>query len=80
MADVTATEAARRFSDLLDAVEHHGQDFTIVRRGKVIARLQPAVQGSGALVKELLRSTPPDPEWQADLQKVRDDFPVQDRL
>lgn len=45
MAEVTATEAARTFADLLDAVEHRGERFTIVRRAKAIARLQPGERG-----------------------------------
>ncbi|MBA2317940.1 MAG: type II toxin-antitoxin system prevent-host-death family antitoxin, partial [Euzebyales bacterium] len=34
MADVSATDAARNFADLLDAVER-GAQFTIIRRGRV---------------------------------------------
>ncbi|MBV8303271.1 MAG: type II toxin-antitoxin system Phd/YefM family antitoxin, partial [Acidimicrobiia bacterium] len=45
MSEVTATEAARSFSDLLDAVEHRGERFTIVRRGKAVAQLQPLAEG-----------------------------------
>ena len=41
MSEISATEAARNFADLLDAVEHRGETFTIVRRGKPIASLQP---------------------------------------
>ena len=41
--DVTATDAARNFADLLDAVEHRGEHFTIVRRGKAIADLEALV-------------------------------------
>jgi prevent-host-death family protein len=37
--EVTATEASRRFADLLDGVEHRGERYTIVRRGRVIAQL-----------------------------------------
>ncbi|MEZ5270879.1 MAG: type II toxin-antitoxin system prevent-host-death family antitoxin [Ilumatobacteraceae bacterium] len=38
MPEITATEASRSFADLLDAVEHRGETFVIVRRGKVIAQ------------------------------------------
>jgi len=30
---LTATEAARNFSDVLDAVERDGESFVVVRRG-----------------------------------------------
>ena len=50
MTDISATEAARRFADLLDAVED-GEHFTIVRRGKAVAQLEPVQRGRGADVK-----------------------------
>jgi antitoxin (DNA-binding transcriptional repressor) of toxin-antitoxin stability system len=37
--EVSATDAARNFSKILDAVEHRGEHFTIIRRGKVVAQL-----------------------------------------
>ena len=51
MPDITATDAARNFADLLDAIEHRGEQFTIVRRGKAIAHLEPMNRGLGADVK-----------------------------
>jgi prevent-host-death family protein len=72
MPDVTATEAARRFSDLLDAVEHEGSSFTILRRGKAIAYIEPIARGRGADVKELLRSHRPDAVWADELAELRE--------
>jgi prevent-host-death family protein len=71
MSEVTATEAARSFADLLDAVEHRHQAFTIVRRGRAVARLQPVSEGKGADVKQLLRRHDPDRRWAKDLAEVR---------
>jgi prevent-host-death family protein len=71
MAEISATDAARNFADLLDAVEHRGETFTIVRRGKPIASLQPTREGRGAEVKELLRRHQPDRQWSEDLSAVR---------
>lgn len=79
MAEVTATEAARSFADLLDAVEHRGERFTIVRRGKAVASLQPATEGHGADVKELLRRRRPDGEWMHDVTAVRSLVELEDR-
>jgi prevent-host-death family protein len=56
---LTATEMARRLSDVLDAVEG-GDRFLISRRGRVVARIEPAAVGAGRAVKELLRRTPRD--------------------
>jgi antitoxin (DNA-binding transcriptional repressor) of toxin-antitoxin stability system len=69
--DVSATDAARNFADLLDAIEHRGEHFTIVRRGKAVAHLEPMHRGVGADVKALLRRHRPDAAWAGDLDEVR---------
>ena len=79
MPDVTATDAARNFADLLDAIEHRGEHFTIVRRGKAIAHLEPMNRGVGADVKSLLRRHRPDPDWVSDLDEVRNLLEVEER-
>lgn len=79
MPDVSATEAARNFADLLDAVEHRGEKFTVVRRGKAIARLEPARPGLGADAKALLRRHRRDANWSADLASVRDLLEIEER-
>lgn len=71
MKDVTATEAARNFSDLLDAVEHEKESFVVRRGGKAVARIGPASVSSGAEVKKLLREMAPDPKWVRDLSLLR---------
>jgi prevent-host-death family protein len=72
MPEITATDAARNFADLLDAVEHRGEDFTIVRRGKVIAHLEPMARGRGTDIKAMLRRHRPDRAWADDLDAVRE--------
>lgn len=42
MATITAREASRGFSALLDRVEHDGEEYTIERDGRVVARIVPA--------------------------------------
>ncbi|HEY5172378.1 MAG TPA: prevent-host-death protein [Acidimicrobiia bacterium] len=79
MPDVTATDAARNFADLLDAIEHRGEHFTIVRRGKAIAHLEPMNRGLGADVKALLRRHRPDPDWARDVDRVRQLLEVEER-
>jgi prevent-host-death family protein len=77
--EVTATDAARNFADLLDAVEHRGERITIVRRGKAVAQIEPVLSGRGADVKSMLRRHPADSRWQADLAAMRDLVTVQER-
>lgn len=71
MPEITATEAARSFADLLDAIEHRGEHYTILRRGKAVAELEPTSRGRGADVKTVLRKHQPDGAWSRDLQEVR---------
>jgi prevent-host-death family protein len=79
MESLTATEAARRFSDVLDAVETRGETFLIVRRGRVVARIAPASAGRGSVVKELLRKSPRDAKWADDVARTRSKLEVEDR-
>jgi prevent-host-death family protein len=79
VSEITATEAARSFADLLDAVEHRRERFTIVRRGKAVASLEPMTEGHGADVKEMLRRHRPDTGWSRDLAAVRSTVEIEDR-
>lgn len=79
MADVSATDAARNFSDLLDSIEHNGETFTIVRHGKPVAHLQPVPNANGRAVLDLLNNHVADDEWAADLQAVRNLLTIEDR-
>ncbi len=71
MKDISATEAARNFSDLLDAVEHAHESFRVTRSGRAVARIVPAAAASGRAVKDLLDRNVPDPGWSADLSEIR---------
>ena len=42
MERISATQAARQFSDLLNRVAYQGQSFEVERGNKVVARLAPA--------------------------------------
>jgi prevent-host-death family protein len=79
MPEVSATEAARNFADILDAVEHRGEHFTVVRRGKPIAHLEPARPGLGADAKALLRGHRRDARWSEELSSIRRLVQVEDR-
>ncbi len=79
MIEMSATDAARRFADLLDAVEHRGERITIVRRGRAVAQIQPVVSGRGAEVKAMLGRHQVDERWRGELDEVRSLLVTEDR-
>jgi prevent-host-death family protein len=79
MKELSATEAARSFSEVLDAVEHRGQSFVITRKGKPVARIAPAKTMTGKALKELLRRFPPDPDWARQIAETRKLLVAEDR-
>ena len=77
--DLSATEAARRLSDVLDAVEHRGESFSIVRHGRPVARLIPVARSSGRVVKEILARHRVDAAWADELADLRSSLVPEDR-
>jgi prevent-host-death family protein len=58
MKTMTATEASRHFSDLLDAVER-GETITIIRGSHPVAEIGPAHRRTGADLRAALEDVPP---------------------
>ncbi len=58
MRTMTATEASRKFSDLLDAIER-GETVTITRGHHAIAEIGPARHRTGADLRVALAEIPP---------------------
>jgi prevent-host-death family protein len=58
MRTMTATEASRNFSDLLDAIER-GETVTITRGNHAIAEIAPARRRTGADLHAALADIPP---------------------
>ena len=58
---VSATTAARNFSELLNRVRYRGERFLIERSGVAIGELRPAapIRFTGEDLRALLRSLPP---------------------
>ena len=79
MKNLTATEAARHFADVLDAVEHDHETFVVTRGGRVVASIGPAVGGGGRGLKKVLLKNRPDAAWRGDLKTLRDTLVVEDR-
>ena len=71
VSEISATEASKRFAGLLDAVEHRGESFTVVRRGRVVATITPARRETGADLRRILAKHPPDDRWADDLDEQR---------
>ncbi len=57
MRTMTATEASRKFSDLLDAIER-GETITITRGNHPVAEIGPAHRRTGADLRAALAGVP----------------------
>lgn len=67
MKTITATEASRGFSDLLDAIEA-GETVVVTRGNRPIAEIRPARRKTGRdLAAALADTTPPNHEFVADI-------------
>jgi antitoxin (DNA-binding transcriptional repressor) of toxin-antitoxin stability system len=65
---ISATEAARTFSDVINRVRYRGETFVAERAGRAICEILPATppKFSGSGLANLLRSLPrPDDEYLA---------------
>ena len=70
---ISATEAARSFSELMNRVRYRGESFVVELNGKPICEILPArpPKFTGADLAELLRSLPkPDEEYLALLEEL----------
>lgn len=79
MPEITATEAARQFSQLLDAIEHRRKSFVITRGGKAVAAIHPVPIATGDMAKRLLRDAVPDTAWPKELDQLRKGLTVDRR-
>jgi antitoxin (DNA-binding transcriptional repressor) of toxin-antitoxin stability system len=73
MKTLTATQAARSFASLLDAVEH-GEAVVITRDGIVVGRFVPERRTAADRLKEALRDGAADPGFADDLEVVHADL------
>jgi prevent-host-death family protein len=77
---ISATEASRNLSDLLNRVRYRGERFTIVRGGEEVAEILPPAKGGVVVtlgeLRGALASVPaPDDAFVADLERIRDEQP-----
>lgn len=72
---VTATEAARKFSDILNRVRYGHETFVVLRAGEEIAKISPAHPGQSVTLRELIQRLSqigaPDSRFAADLEEIQ---------
>ena len=71
--EISASEAARSFSEIMNRVRYRGESFIVERGGKPICEIVPArpQSFSGAQLVHLLRELPkPDDEYFAVLEEL----------
>lgn len=73
MITVTATQAARNFANLLDAVEH-GETVMVTRDGIPVGRLTPERRTSADRLKAALMEHPVDAQFADDLVTTHADL------
>ena len=79
MKQLSATDASRRFSEVLDDVERDGESYVVVRHGRAVATIGPASGGTGKTLKEVLRANRPDDAWADEVRELRESMdPVTD--
>jgi prevent-host-death family protein len=71
MKQLSATDASRRFSEVLDWVETSGEACVVVRHGRPVATIGPASGGTGKALREALRTNRPDDAWADELRQLR---------
>jgi antitoxin (DNA-binding transcriptional repressor) of toxin-antitoxin stability system len=71
---VTATEAVRTFSDLLNRIRYRGEEFVVERAGEPVCRMTPAGPVKALTFRDLaslLREIPtPDAGYAADVRRA----------
>jgi prevent-host-death family protein len=79
MKQLSATDASRRFSEVLDDVERDGESFVVIRHGRAVATIGPASGGTGKALREALRANRPDDAWADEVRELRESMdPVTD--
>lgn len=81
MERITATEASRNFSEILNRARYGGEAFLVERNGEAVAEIRPPPRkGSLAAFIDFLENTPlPDPDFRRDMEQIiaarKRDFP-----
>lgn len=81
MKTISATEASRRFSDILDLVRHQKETFVILRRGEPVAQIESVdspetMTTLGEVVSLLEEMASCDPAFADDLEVIQRNQPA----
>ena len=72
---IRATEAVRRFSELLNMIKYQGESYTIIRGGKPVASLRPLEKrGAKKILAELKETLSSIPKLDAESRTFEDDL------
>ena len=79
---ISATDAVRTFSELLNAIKYKGESYTIIRGGKPAATIGPAEKSTGgrtlrelAVILKKMPSLEDDDTFAADVEAVINNQP-----
>lgn len=71
---LSATQAVRAFSDLLNRIRYRGEEFVVERAGEPVCRMTPAAPAKSLSMRalvSLLREIPkPDPGYASDVRRA----------
>lgn len=73
MKRISATDASRNFSSILNRAKHGGESFLVERNGEPMVEIRPATGPKRTLREflEFLRATPlPDPDFARDMREI----------
>ncbi len=70
---VTATEAAKKFSDILNRVAYKGDSFVVERRGKPLCEISP-IKGKKLRTRELIKLLKSGPHPDEDYLKIEEEI------
>ena len=84
MTAISATDLARRLSDVLNRVRYRGEVFLIERNGETVAKLTlPDQETAGPTLAELVAELPrfrsDDPSFVTELEMIRSQQPPLER-
>ncbi|MHB8731833.1 MAG: type II toxin-antitoxin system Phd/YefM family antitoxin [bacterium] len=79
MKKITATDLARRLSDVLNRVRYQHEEFLVERGGDPVAAIVPIGSASDVTFAEFLRllaaAPRPDPDFADDLERIQNAQP-----
>jgi prevent-host-death family protein len=71
---VTATEAARKFSEILNRVAYKGESFVVERSGRPVCQILPAPAGkrctAADFIKMIKTAPRPDDQYFDDVEEI----------